>query len=612
MSSVPKGIRRHTAPIGAALLLFVAQGARAADRPPVEMRIEPAVVQLNEPATLSLIFRSNRDAAPPRIQVDGLRIDYQGSSTQMSFVNGVSDHTKIHQYAVWADRTGTFEIGPYSYEVNGKPVEIPAVMLQVAGGSGGAAAASLEESIRAEIVIARPRLYVMEDFAIELAIYYQGVELAPNVQLMGWPETGFRVAEWQEMAGGRKVMDGRVWQVRRFRAMARAEYPGKMTISPSLRVEIRAPTPNRRPQDPFAMFGEDIFAGTPFDRTPRRPHDVVVTPLELEIVPLPEKGRPASFTGAVGESFQFNAEVTPPEVEAGSPLTLKMSMSGRGSLEGIRPPAVSESGGFRVYEPRAVSAGSAANRRSFEQVIIPRTESDSTVPGIEFSYFNPVREAYETVGQGPFTVKVKPSSGSAVTVEPATPVSGSPAPVPPGDDLLYLKLTERPPSLATRWSRQSSSARAGAFALPVALAIMGWGIRWGITRRRNDWDGAQRRLARGAAGAGLAQASAAARAGDAPRFYDAVAGALSGYVLHRMGLPPGAITGEGLVRELEAMRLDPDLVQRLGRLWAECETARYGGAAARTEDFGARLKEASHLMRALQRAKIGEVSGGRP
>lgn len=613
MQGFSRNLRMTGRVVWTAVLMLLSGVARAEDRPPVEVRIEPSVVQLNEPATLSLIFRDHRDIPPPQIQVDGLRIDYQGSSSQMSFVNGVTDNTRIHQYAVWANRAGTFDIGPFSYDQKGTHIEIPGVTLQVAAGAGGTAAASLDQSIRAELRIARPRMYVMEDFVIELAVYYQGVELAPNVQLMGWPETGFRVAEWQEMAGGREMVDGQVWQVRRFRAMARAEYPGKMTISPSIRVEIRTPAPSRR-QDPFAIFGEDIFAGTPFDRTPRRPHDVAIAPMDLEILPLPEQGRPASFTGAVGEVFQFKAEVTPSEVEAGSPLTLRMDLAGQSSLDGIRSPAIPESEGFRVYEPRSVSGATTPGRRAFEQVIIPRTESDSTVPAIEFSYFNPVREAYETIKQGPFKVSVKPSSGPSAAVTTAAPAAGpaTAAPAPKGDDLLYLKLNERAPPLATRWSRQSSTAHRVAYAIPMALALIGWGIRWGVTRRRNDQEGAQRRLAHEAARTGLARAGEAARAGDMPRFYDALAGAFSGYVLHRMGLPPGAITGEGLVRELESMKLDPNLLKQLGQLWAECESARYGGSAIRAENAGARLKEVAHLMKSLQRAKIKTLSGDRP
>ncbi|MBP7274915.1 MAG: BatD family protein [Kiritimatiellae bacterium] len=611
MPMISKHLRGWAAAICAAAWMLSSGETVAADRPAVEARIEPSVTSRNEPATLSLIFRSNRDASPPDIRVDGLRIDYRGSSTQMSYINGVMDQTKIHQYTVWADRAGSFEIGPFSYEINGRPIEIPGVLLRVADSGGGGGTAILNESLRAELKIARPRLYVMEDFVIELAIYSNGVDLAPNVQLMGWPESGFRVAEWREMAGGREIVSGAVWQVRRFSALARAEYPGKMTISPSVRVEIPAPSAGRRRSDPFSIFGEDFFAGTPFDRTPRRPHDIAVPPLDLEILPLPQEGRPASFAGAVGEAFHFRAEVTPSEVEAGSPLTLRMSLAGRSSLEGIRPPSVPESEGFRVYEPRSISTGSAQDRRYFEQVVIPRTEHDSTVPEIEFSYFNPVRERYETIRQGPFPVRVKPSTGSAVAMAPDSGAAVV-APTPKGDDLLYLKLSERAPSLATRWARQSATKRAVAYAIPVAGALMGWGIRWGVARRRKDPESSRSRRARGAARTGLLHAHEAARAGDSVRFHDAVAGALSGYILHRMGLSPGAITGEGLFRELETMHLDPDVLQRLGRLWKECETARFGGAEAGTEDFEIRLKEAEHLLKALQRAKIRKISGGRP
>lgn len=591
----------RTAPgrrLGRLVCAIAMSGAAVSAAAPAELRIDPAAINLNEQAVLTFILREARDLPPPAIRVPGLRIEYRGTSSQFSMVNGNVDRFKQHQYLVWADRAGEYEIGPFEYEHEGVQIEIPGVRLRVAsGGAGGGD--DLADRLRARLAVARPSLYVMEEFIIELAVYSQGLALDPNIQLVGWPEGGFRIEAWEELAGGREMVDGQVWEVRRFRGRARAETPGAMDIRPSLRVQILMPASGRRSDDPFGMMGGDVFAGTPFDRTPRRPYELAVEPLALDIRPLPEEGRPAAFSGAVGEGFRLDAEVHPAEVETGTPVTIRIEVAGRGSLEGIRPPSGDFGGEFRVYDPRPVPGETGPNRRVYEMVVIPREEGIAAVPAIEFAYFNPVSERYEILRKGPFPIRVTPSTAPAGSTQQAVGVFPSPEP-PRGSDILYLKLAPAPPGPAARWAALGARLRGLAAAAPPLLAAAVWaGAVW-RRRRARDVAGQRRRRAPRVARAALERARRAARERNAPGFYDALAGAISAYAAHRLDLPPGDCTGDRLLRALESLRLPERDLRRIGALWRDCEGARYGGLSAEPA-FDVKLAEAEDLLAHLDR-----------
>ena len=136
----------------------------------------------------------------------------------------------------------------------------------------------------------------------------------------------------------------------------------------------------------------------------------------MNILPLPEEGRPADFFGAVG-SFDLTVEVSRQDVKVGDPLKIMTSIKGSGNLNAAACPGVSHVTGieshFKIYASRLLRRN---GDMICEQVLIPLSENASAVPKIHFSFFNPDSETYTTLNKGPFPLKIT-SPGVFMPVE---------------------------------------------------------------------------------------------------------------------------------------------------------------------------------------------------
>ena len=199
-------------------------------------------------------------------------------------------------------------------------------------------------------------------------------------------------------------------------------------------------------------FREHLFTGRVADD--RIEASVRASALELRVLPLPEDGRPAAFSGAVG-SFAVHAEADPRDLRAGQSLKLELVIEGSGNFETLIAPRLDRLEGFHVYgkvEERS------PGRRRVTYDIAPLDQGVKAVPAIPFGYFDPNPPAgYRSVETRPIPILVRP--------EPLPPV---PAPAPPDT---------RPKGDAVPiWAWAT-----GAF----ALALVVWLLRAGRRRQRD-------------------------------------------------------------------------------------------------------------------------------
>src|SRR5262249_34196786 len=102
--------------------------------------------------------------------------------------------------------------------------------------------------------------------------------------------------------------------------------------------------------------------------------------------------------------------------------------------------------GLRAYamQPRVSKAGEpavAADKRVFEQVVIPERAGATEIPALTFAYFDPVERRYQTITRGPFPLVVRPAAaGSPPQIVGATPTQPAAA-TPLGADIVSIKDT---------------------------------------------------------------------------------------------------------------------------------------------------------------------------
>lgn len=137
----------------------------------------------------------------------------------------------------------------------------------------------------------------------------------------------------------------------------------------------------------------------------------------VEILPLPEAGRPAAYGGAVGQ-FSLKLEANRTSLPQNSPLNFTLTLSGTGNFQAIDSIKVPLPPDFEVYDTVASGRVTAPigtrqeleSKKTFQVTAIPRKAGVFQIPAISWSYFDPERNSYETLTTNSLTIEVSESS----------------------------------------------------------------------------------------------------------------------------------------------------------------------------------------------------------
>jgi len=321
-----------------------------------------------------------------------------------------------------------------------------------------------------------------------------------------------------------EIVGGQPFTVLTWHSALAAVKPGEfaLTVETPLTVRMRT-APQRRSRslfdDPFNdPFFQNFFGGTTEKRI-----TVASQPDALKIEALPTDGRPAGFNGAVGQ-FKVSAELSTQQASVGDPLTLRMNDTGSGNFDHVQSPMLDGVSDWKTYKPTAsftpADIAGFSGEKVFEQAIIPMKAGKQSVPQIAFSYFNPETREFETPRATLIEIDVSAaSSGSlanssapmADTREASEEVSGIPGLQPD-----HVEHGGGVPTLRPLYFRPWFVASQGVLAFGFVGAFVfrrfkdGSSLRTGDRRRRDTGALISERVV---------EMKAAAKAGDAPRFF---------------------------------------------------------------------------------------------
>lgn len=162
-------------------------------------------------------------------------------------------------------------------------------------------------------------------------------------------------------------------------------------------------------------------SATPFDHTAM----VESQPLSLEAIPLPVKGQPESFSGAIG-SFTLSL-VTPSEpIHAGDLVKIRLIINGTGNIPLLIPPVVNWPKAVDTAEPVVKEVYNKyvfplQGYKSFEYSFTAPDAGPVQIPAASFYFFNPKTKEYQTTTSTPVTLNILPVTKKANPVLPEEP-----------------------------------------------------------------------------------------------------------------------------------------------------------------------------------------------
>jgi hypothetical protein len=430
---------------------------RTGEAQQVQAELSQDYAAVGQPVRLNITVTGERGAqVPQQLSIDGIDARFVGKSEQMQWqLNGRgvnSSSTATYSYLIVPLRQGDFTIPPISVTVGGKAVKTAPLTLRVEAGQGvpvlpaipvpqsqkgrqGSVPPAVVQSTPrsqgsrgdekkvafGDLIIPKKTVYVGEVMPVELRFYFDAsypVRLPDRPAFAG---DGFTVMRLTKPIEKQQEVDGRTYNVVIFQTAISAAKAGNLEI-PAGSIESQIQVPTRVPSGIDDLFGS--FFGSMMSSGDIRQITVPTQSAKLEVKPLPKDGRPADFSGAVGQ-FSLEASVSPKQSAAGDPISFNVTVSGRGNFDAMGAPALIESEGWKSYPPGEKFESSPSDpigfngAKRFEYMLVAR-EDRSKTPAAQLSFFDPSLEKYVTVKSSPLEVAAKGSADqSAVAV--ATP-----------------------------------------------------------------------------------------------------------------------------------------------------------------------------------------------
>ena len=153
--------------------------------------------------------------------------------------------------------------------------------------------------------------------------------------------------------------------------------------------------------------------------------------LRFNVQPLPERGRPADFSGAVGRNFSIKQSLSRDHVRPNDLIKATYALEFNGYCPtNVFPVIENLPKGFTVYPPQEVERKEhlGRNRIVWTQDLVPRTVQATNTASVSFNFYNSHRKSYEVVRAEP--LKLTFVSAEAASTENTSVVVTEPAETP--------------------------------------------------------------------------------------------------------------------------------------------------------------------------------------
>ncbi len=338
-------------------------------------------------------------------------------STSMQIINGVVSASLSYSYILLPNTTGTFTIGSASIEYDGESFKTEPISVIIVKGTAKQKEdnkqtvpdAEIAQNLFIRTIVDKNRAYLGEQVTVTYKLYTR-LNIAAQMSVSKLPQyQGFWAEEIEtspNVSFTTEVVDGKQFSVGILkRAALFPTQTGTLEVTP---FELNVPVRIQRKRNPNNIW--DDFFGDPFGRGETIEYLARSNKARIEVIPLPENGKPVSFKGAVG-NFDFNVFLDKSETFTNEPISVKLKINGRGNIKLLELPSFEIPTGFERYDPKINEqinrSGIISGSKEAEFLFVPRIAGIREIKPIEFSFFDPAKKSYVTLKSQPFNVNIK-------------------------------------------------------------------------------------------------------------------------------------------------------------------------------------------------------------
>lgn len=557
------------------VLLFLLSGTAAMAQVKFEAKVSKKRLGINE--RLRVDFEMNQDGdnfSPPSFE--GFRAMGPNQAISNSWINGKRTYSKTYTYFLTPQAKGNFTIGQATVEIEGQVYKSPPVAVEITAavdipkdGNNADYLASENVHLVAEVSNANP--YLNEAISVVYKLYVSNeVSITSNWREIDTPKYADFWSQSIDNKGNFKIYEGK-YQGEDYRYVilkTTVLYPqktGELNIEPlTLDIPIDVRSNKRDFIGRFLMtrVNKTVSAG---NRT-------------INVKPLPLKGKPDNFTGAVGK-FDFSVTSNKTQLDANESFELNVKVSGNGNLKLFDIPKVVLPSSLEVYEPtrdeniRTQISGMSGSV-SDNYTVVPQFKGNYPIRPISFSYFDPKTETYKTITSEELFIDVE--NGPVTATNETTNESTKQVVSLNNDQFKYIKLNANLKPIASKMFFKSKLFWALTASPLVVIPLF---IIFGRIRRNRMQDVEGNRLRRVNQLAKKYLGEAKRNMSNNTQFYESLERALHNYLKAKLLIETGEMSKEHISKLMLSHKVEEATVSDFIGLLKSCEFARYAGAS---------------------------------
>ena len=515
---------------------------------------------------------------------DGLRIlGGPNQSQSMQVINGKVSQSNSISYILVASKKGTYTIGAASIEANGKTKKTNLVKIQVVDNNPNGAEAQrnkdqkrkteaeqLKEYVFVKATVDKREAYVGEKVAVTYKLYSRlnlsGLDLKEPTRFTGFWTQDLQTLYGRNIQKSRENYQGQVYDIVELQqTLLYPQRSGDLTIDPlAIIAKVQIPRRAKTYMEQFWGGGYDV-------------KEVVAAskPIKLKVNPLPSKGKPANFSGAVGK-FKMKMSANKDSLLANESVNVTIDIDGTGNLPLISAPELKFPADFEVYDPDTKNSfkttyNGSSGGKFFNYLVIPRHSGEFKLKPYEFSYFDLGTQRYNTITADSISIHVEKSDDEESVVFSGRRKEDVAL---LGTDIRFIHINNLSLLKADDYFFGSKL-----FYL-ILLAIALFGVLLILLAKRNkailgDQQGLRKSRASKIAKKRLAQAKKHLDAKEYAKFYEEISTAIFGYFADKFSLDVAELSQEKILAMLKQNGQSDEISNSVQTILEETEMARF-------------------------------------
>ncbi len=538
-----------------------------------DAKVSKNSMALNE--RLRIDFSMNADGDnfnPPNFEASGFKV-VSGPSQMVSqsWINGRSTFNKAYSYTLMPMRKGTLTIRQASIEINGQTYKTTPIQVNVTNAIDLPKDPNQEPTVRADnnlylvADISKGNPYVNEPITVVYKLYF-----SYNIGISNWRELNkpkYNDFWSQNIDIKQLVAEEGQFKGERYRYVVLRKtvlYPqksGKLEIEPlTLDIDCEVPTGRRNiwGQQLLMQDNKRVSAGSKI----------------ITVKALPEAGKPADFSGAVGK-LDFKVTPSRTTLQNGESLELKLSVTGTGNLKLFQLPKPVVPPALEMYDPEhtenvSTPLSGMTGSITDNYTIIPQYKGNYAIKPMRFTYFDLGSGSYKTITSSEIRINVL--DGPGIAASPSAAKGNAKVAVTASKAFAYIK---QKTSLVSQ--QQDDFLGSGLFYSMVFLPFLAIPLLVVIRKKKEAKEGdvIGNKVRKSNAMARKYLSEAKIHLGNKEPFYIALEKSMHNFLKAKLRIETSEMSKEKITALLLSRNANSETVAGFIALTENCEFARY-------------------------------------